>query len=499
MDAGKNIYKTIGRAGLIPFTLSLYVVYVYLSNFEDKILDFIRGDEDFTWLVLFSFAFILFELFICVLSWMKSDFNRELTRVEAQISSLKTIHSNELSRITKEHEKKIGEKERMLGSEIKLRNSMITDVKKEYEKKIDEKNKEVEAEVKWRKLLIDDIKSSSEKLIKEKERAISVLYSLIKTTTPFKESAQMAKDIYSYIYDQSSSYLAHKTPPAAKAAEEVQRMKSIMSKEIEECNEMRYKYEFLLSTFPELKEYVEDDMATISLSRTDSFEDFKEARDRAKDYLSSEEWNALDVDDRNQLALDRYKKKNKSNWELGVEYEHYVGYLLREGRPPFNGNFHVTQFGELNGLADLGRDIIAEKVDLFGRKTIYVIQCKRWSEKKSIHENTICQLYGTAIEYMLRNKGLIEDDVVPVLVTTTELTKTAKEFAAYLKVLVYILPMGEYPMIKCNINGDEKIYHLPFDQQYHRTEIKNKGEFYAMTVKEATSKGFRRAKKYFTN
>lgn len=441
MDAGKNTYKTIGCAGLIPFTLSLYVVYVYLSNFEDKILDFIRGDEDFTWLVLFSFAFILFELFIWVLSWMKSDFNRELTRVEAQIFSLKTIHSNELSRITKEHEKKIDEKDRM----------------------------------------------------------IKAIYSLSVSSTPFKNSAHLIADIRTYIYDKSAFYLRHKSSPARRAADEVKRMKSIMSKEIEECNEMRYKYEFLLSTFPELKEYVEDDMATISLSRTDSFEDFKEARDRAKDYLSSEEWNALDVDDRNQLALDRYKKKNKSNWELGVEYEHYVGYLLREGRPPFSGNFHVTQFGELNGLADLGRDIIAEKVDLFGRKTIYVIQCKRWSEKKSIHENTICQLYGTAIEYMLRNKGSIEGDVVPVLVTTTELTKSAKEFAAYLKVLVYILPMGEYPMIKCNINGDEKIYHLPFDQQYHRTEIKNKGEFYAMTVKEATSKGFRRAKKYFMN
>ena len=45
-------------------------------------------------------------------------------------------------------------------------------------------------------------------------------------------------------------------------------------------------------------------------------------------------------------------------------------------------------------------------------------------------------------------------------------------------------------MIKCNINRGERIYHLPFDQQYHRTEIKNTGEFYAMTVKEATQEGF---------
>jgi hypothetical protein len=43
----------------------------------------------------------------------------------------------------------------------------------------------------------------------------------------------------------------------------------------------------------------------------------------------------------------------------------------------------------------------------------------------------------------------------------------------------------------------EKIYHLPFDQQYDKTIIiKNSGEFYAKDVKEAVSKGFRRAFRY---
>jgi hypothetical protein len=51
-------------------------------------------------------------------------------------------------------------------------------------------------------------------------------------------------------------------------------------------------------------------------------------------------------------------------------------------------------------------------------------------------------------------------------------------------------------MIKCNINqsSKEKIYHLPFDQQYDRTKIiPSSGEFYAATVAEAEKKGFRRA------
>ena len=54
--------------------------------------------------------------------------------------------------------------------------------------------------------------------------------------------------------------------------------------------------------------------------------------------------------------------------------------------------------------------------------------------------------------------------------------------------------MGEFPRIKCNINSsNEKIYHLPMDQQYDNVVIKNAGEQYAFTVLEAEKAGFRRA------
>lgn len=54
-----------------------------------------------------------------------------------------------------------------------------------------------------------------------------------------------------------------------------------------------------------------------------------------------------------------------------------------------------------------------------------------------------------------------------------------------------------YPLIKCNINNGGKIYHLPFDQQYKRTDISKNGEFMALTVEEAEKAGFRRAKRYY--
>ena len=57
----------------------------------------------------------------------------------------------------------------------------------------------------------------------------------------------------------------------------------------------------------------------------------------------------------------------------------------------------------------------------------------------------------------------------------------------------------EYPCIKCNINitTKEKIYHLPFDQQYDNIKIVSSiGEKYVSTVKEAEELGFRRAKRH---
>jgi hypothetical protein len=51
-------------------------------------------------------------------------------------------------------------------------------------------------------------------------------------------------------------------------------------------------------------------------------------------------------------------------------------------------------------------------------------------------------------------------------------------------------------MIKCNINpsSKEKIYHLPFDQQYDKVVIGDvPGECYVETIADAEAAGFRRA------
>lgn len=375
----------------------------------------------------------------------------------------------------------------------------ITNIKENLENQIANKDKEItktKMECEAKKRILDADWKLKCHILSDKEIKMRTL---MRSSSPFKDSAAMIANVETAILKERSVYFTKKRKPSSNSANEVRILRNQMKIIISDLKAKEYKYDFLLSVFPELKRYVEDEESLVKLADYSDMADFNDKRDRTLDWISIEEYKTMPVDERNQLALDRYKKKVKSNWELGIEYELYIGYLLREGKKPFNKRYHIVQFGELHGLSDLGRDIIAEEVNLNGGRTIYIIQCKRWSDKKVIHENAICQLYGTTIEYKIRHRHFINCKFIPVFVSTTELSDMAKEFAKCLDVIVYIIPMGEYPMIKCNINGSEKIYHLPFDQQYHRTEIKNEGEFYAMTVKDATSKGFRRAMRHFTN
>lgn len=258
---------------------------------------------------------------------------------------------------------------------------------------------------------------------------------------------------------------------------------------VEKNKESQYQLAYLLNLFPSLEDIIETDFNHLPALEVSSLPE----HDNTLDWLSKEEFISLSTTERNQLALDRYKQsKSKSKWQIGRDYEHYVGYKYSQI------GFNVDYFGSYKGLEDLGRDLIAKK----NNKTV-IIQCKYWSQKKLIHEKHIMQLYGTTISYCIEN-SLPFENVNKVLITNIQLSSTAKKYANYLGVQYKEnIPLGDYPCIKCNIGHDEfgnieKIYHLPFDQQYDVTKIDKPGEFFAMTVKEAEDKGFRRAFKWFS-
>jgi hypothetical protein len=293
-------------------------------------------------------------------------------------------------------------------------------------------------------------------------------------------------------YEISATFLEEKEHPAHKEAQRIRELKA-ESKEIVQRNKMlQYRYEFLFQLFPDLELYVDDIESISELSDLNNLGELADATDRTRYYLSREEYDSLSENERNQLALDRYVQSQKSKWQIGRDYELFIGYEYAKS------GWDIEYFGIERQLEDMGRDLIATK-----GAEVHIIQCKYWAQRKLIHEKHIAQLYGTTVQFILSSSSTRK--VVPVFATNISLSETARSFAKYLDVkLIENKPMAEFPRIKCNVNRDEwgtetKIYHLPMDQQYDRTKICHKGEFFAFTVQEAVNAGFRRAWRWYGN
>lgn len=306
---------------------------------------------------------------------------------------------------------------------------------------------------------------------------------------------------------KKEKYLNNKKHPAYTAAETVREIKNEKKILLRQNKVIKYKINYFEKLFPWLCDLIaidENDEIPVKMEAEDTVDSDE---DRVKDWLTQEEYRALPSIERNQKALDRYlESRNKSKWHIGRDYEMYVGYLYEQK------GYSIEYKGIIDGFDDLGRDIIATKDD-----EICIIQCKCWAQYKEIHEKHIFQLFGTTMEYWIRNFGdhknpksfkefakfLTENKLRSIFISSTNLSNKAKEMADALSVeIIENHPPGDFPRIKCNTNYDEvgsktNIYHLPMDQQYDRTIItKSKGEFYAFTVKEAEDSGFRRAFKH---
>lgn len=314
----------------------------------------------------------------------------------------------------------------------------------------------------------------------EKERQI-----IAKLVEDALVAAPYIADIYSdYLYAHDlriADLLASKSHPALKAADTVREYaKSRKDAEQQLCL-LKYKLSVFEHFFPWVNDY--DDLTVSELCKIKSADSSAEdSDDPVKQYVSPSEYLSLTNVQRNQLALDRYLASHKkTKWEIGRDYELYVGHLFaRDG-------YHVEYTGSLFRFDDLGRDLVVRK-----GKRILIVQCKYWSKEKEIHEKHIFQLFGTSICYQIDHPDC---QVSCVLVTNTVCSATARSFAAKMSVaLKENVELGDFPRIKCNISDSgERIYHLPMDQQYDNVVIDKPGEFFAMTVQEADNRGFRRA------
>ncbi len=274
----------------------------------------------------------------------------------------------------------------------------------------------------------------------------------------------------------------HPAPKAAATLKEISVLRRAAEKKAKVLEYVLRYYEDLFPWLPELRGEDVDELL-ITILRPTGDNEQEEQTDPARHWLTAAEYESLSTAQRNQLALDRYRKKRKRPWEIGRDYERYVGYQYEKD------GYSVYYQGIVEGLEDLGRDLVATKGD-----RAVVVQCKYWSQHKQIHEKHINQLFGTVTAYAIDNT---DAHVSGVFCTSTTLSDRAREFAEKLGIVVVEeAKLEDYPSIKCNISrkNGEKIYHLPFDQQYDRTIVEeSRFERYVGTVAEAESLGFRRA------
>ena len=321
--------------------------------------------------------------------------------------------------------------------------------------------------------------SSRQKKLDEQEDFIHKLLNSNPATAPF-----FAKQFADYLHLQDLkevNYLQTKPHPAFTAAEKVKEIAAQKRTLQQQCKLQEYQltlYETIFPWLSDFKEISSEDLQQFAESEIAPENEYSSL----KKWLSPQEYRSLSSADRLQLALERYSKRQKSNWQIGIEYERYVGYCYEKK------GYRVRYNGATEGLEDMGRDLIISKDN-----KMYVIQCKRWSVEKTIHEKHIFQLYGTTILQKMEHPDCT---VGSLFITTTSLSDLAKSCADYLDItVVENFPLKEYPLIKCNVSKDgDQIYHLPFDQQYDRVIINpSDGDFYASTIAEAESKGFRHA------
>ncbi len=374
--------------------------------------------------------------------------------------------------------------------ELEIRNkelisnaNLILSIAEEKERKLIEKELELRSEF-----------NSKEHQLKSKELGLERIFQEKSIAFPWLSEA--IAEYYRYIDFELAEYLDTKSHPAYKKAELVREIaihNKILRKQLKITKNFVAYYENL---FPWISEYVGENLDDL-IAAIKNEKDVEEY-DPVLKFIPKSEYDSLSESERNQKALDRYVASRKRPWEIGRDYERYIGYLYEQK------GYKVQYQGIEKGLEDLGRDLICTN-----NEKALVIQCKYWASHKTIHEKHINQLFGTAVKYYLDFKSsskntqilnlfpdsILKGEIRAIFITSTKLSITAKSFAEVLGIeVIEEKALEKYPIIKCNISHDgNKIYHLPFDQMYDKTLIKNKNEFYAFTVNEAEAKGFRRA------
>ena len=187
---------------------------------------------------------------------------------------------------------------------------------------------------------------------------------LNKNENNFPYFSSLLADYKHYINLKYSNEIKNSKHPAVSSSKKVKSL-SREIRALEKQNKiLSYQMEIYESEFPWICDFKQLSIKEIEEIKT-GYSDSESEASQLKEYISLKEYNSMPEAERYQLALDRYLKKHKTNWQIGISFERYVGYLYEKD------GYHVTYFGAKSGIEDLGRDLIATK----NGETL-IIQCK---------------------------------------------------------------------------------------------------------------------------
>ena len=172
-------------------------------------------------------------------------------------------------------------------------------------------------------------------------------------------------------------------------------------------------------------------------------------------------------------------------WELGIEYERYIGYLWE------SQGYKVIYNGATKGSADGGIDLI-----FISEFTTYVIQCKRWKKGSYINTEEIKKFHQNVKKFKKSNRELIGDNnLSAIFYSTVKFTSDAKKVAKRYKIDCQVKEFNivyEYPSVKCGKTYDgRKFYCLPFDEEFDKIQLHcDRGDCYKFTIDDAEKSGY---------
>ena len=415
-------------------------------------------------------------LSILIIIWFFSWLNSRLSRLQEDAKKYNEIKPK-LEQLDDLEKRKT-----QFNKEIEIKEARLN-------REIEKKEEKLKSEIDEREFELIQQEYVIERLVKEKTRGFPWLAAAYNNYLELKDL-------------KKSDNLRHKSHPAPKAAKELRQI----AKERREAEKAARISSYLLDYSRYLAPWLDDYIGLEAEELDEIIKDIhsawekkeQEQEEDTKRHYGPKYYEGLTPSEKLQKRLDWYwEKPNKSDWQIGRDYERYIGYLYET-----NG-WKVYYYGK-KGFEDLGRDLICKKDDL-----VEIIQCKRWAQEKLIHEKHIYYLFGTTVEYYIDNYEVEGDlqlslfpelinkkNVIPRLVATTNVSEKAAQVAKVLGVEIDITPSKSFPSVKCNVSrrNGEKIFHLPFDQQYDTALVEEERlECYVGTIAEAEAIGFRHA------